>query len=251
MSSPVTLDPNLYTQVGLDSGSLTMLGTVVHSFTEQGDYRCVLHRGEETLGVFYVKVDMQSAAAHVDVDLATLSEKGGDDCGCAHHHDEAGPHFVVNPRGYAVLHVTKGAGGYSVHVERADDNPRQKAWDSQELGKGDFFAASILRPGTYSVTNGDGGGKGEVVVTYPTLGKFRNPPPAPVRFQLTKAAIRPNRAKIQPGQGLVFEPRVPSRVKIELLRPDDGPAAAGQIKRAGWRSNRLPAQARRRKKAAG
>ena len=35
----MTFDRNLFTQIGLDSGSLTMLGAVIHSFRKPGEYR--------------------------------------------------------------------------------------------------------------------------------------------------------------------------------------------------------------------
>ena len=41
-----TIDPNLYTQIGLDSGSLTILGSIVHSLGDPGEYRVALHHGE-------------------------------------------------------------------------------------------------------------------------------------------------------------------------------------------------------------
>ena len=48
----VTFDPHLFTQIGLDSGSLTMLGTVVHSFAQPGEYRCVVHEGPDVKASF-------------------------------------------------------------------------------------------------------------------------------------------------------------------------------------------------------
>ncbi len=48
----MTFDQNLFTQIGLDSGSLTMLGGVTHRFLEPGQYRGVVYRGKESLGNF-------------------------------------------------------------------------------------------------------------------------------------------------------------------------------------------------------
>jgi hypothetical protein len=224
----LTLDPNLYTQIGLDSGSLTMLGTIVHNLPEPGEYRGVIYRGTEVQTVFYVKVDKESAAAHVNVDLAKLTEPSSDP-------QEPGDHFVVNPRGYVVLHVSGGRGGYHVLIAKAEDNPKQKPFDSRELTERDIFAAIIIRPGAYSVTNLLTKARGEVVVRYPTPGKFVYPPPNPVKVECAQGAIEPKRIELQPGQGLVYHPKVPSRIKIELLKPDDGPGRSRVPVRDGWR----------------
>jgi len=68
----MTFDKNLFTQVGLDSGSLTMLGGVTHRFLEPGQYRGVVYQGKEILGGFYISVDKDSAAAQANIDLAAF-----------------------------------------------------------------------------------------------------------------------------------------------------------------------------------
>lgn len=225
-----TLDANLYNQIGLDSGSLTMLGTIVHPITEPGEYRGVVHRGESVEAVFYIKVDKESAAARTDIDLTIISGESSDECKCSSDH-----HFTVNPRGYIVFHVSKGSGGYFIIVEKAEENSKVKPFDSRDLKEGDLFAATILRPGIYSVTNLHTKSKGEIVVTYPHVGKFVNPPPQPVRITSSRDAHEPKKVIIQPGQGLIFEPKVSSRFKIDLLKADDGPSQSNIPLRDGWR----------------
>jgi hypothetical protein len=230
-----TLDANLYTQIGLDSGSLTMLGTVVHQIAEAGEYRGVLHHGADVEATFYIKVDKQSAAAQANIDLATLTETTQDECKCSSGHHGGTRHFVVNPRGYVVFHVSKGGGGYYVVVEKAEENTKGKPFNSTELNDGDLFAATILRPGSYSFTNLETKARGELVVTYPTVGKFANPPPAPARISSGREGLEPKKVVVQPGQGIIFEPKAPSRFKIELLKADDGPAQPKAPARDGWR----------------
>ncbi|HVP22991.1 MAG TPA: hypothetical protein VMS77_03665 [Conexivisphaerales archaeon] len=230
-----TMDANLYTQIGLDSGSLTMLGTVVHSIPEPGEYRGVLHRGDSVEAVFYVKVDKESASAQANIDLSALGESSSDECKCHSGHHSGAHHFVVNPRGYVVLHVSKGSGGYFVVIEKAEENSRAKPFDSRSLQEGDLFAATILRPGTYSFTNLSTKAQGEVVVPYPVVGKFANPPPAPLRITSTRVSHEPKRIVVQAGQGMIFEPKVPSRFKIELVKADDGPSRPKAPARDGWR----------------
>ena len=50
----LTFDRNLFVQIGLDSGSLTMLGTIVHSFSKPGLYRGVVHEGEKVKATFTI-----------------------------------------------------------------------------------------------------------------------------------------------------------------------------------------------------
>ena len=68
----VTFDRNLFMQIGLDSGSLTMLGTIVHSFAQPGEYRGVVHEGAQVKAVFTISSDKSSANAQASIDLASL-----------------------------------------------------------------------------------------------------------------------------------------------------------------------------------
>lgn len=230
----MTFDQNLFTQIGLDSGSLTILGAVIHSFKEPGEYRGSVHQEGGDQAVFYVTVDKNSSVAQLDIDLASLT-KPSDPC-C----EGSQNHFSVNPKGYAVFHVSAGSGGYSVHIRRAEENPKEKVFNSQELNEGDIFSAIILRPGTYSIANTLSNARAEVAVSYPGTGKVAYRPPAPVRVEVEPKNFEPRRIELKPGQGLTFDCKVPSRIKIALLKPDDGPRHPSQTGRSGWKKNTLP-----------
>ena len=145
-----TIDPNLYTQIGLDSGSLTILGSIVHSLGDPGEYRVALHHGESVEGVCFITADKNSPAAQVTVDLAALSaapeQAGGNtpgDKGCCCGGGEqgaGGQSFTVNPKGYVLFRVSGGGGGYYVHVRRIDEDPKDKGYDSRAIGGGDLFS---------------------------------------------------------------------------------------------------------------
>jgi hypothetical protein len=248
----LTFDQNVFTQVGLDSGSLTVLGSVVHSFQEPGEYRGSVHKVDGGQAVFYITVDKNSPAAHVNIDLATLkefSEKSEEDC-CD---EETVNHFTVNPKGYAVFHVSAGSGGFSVHVRRTEEDPNEKVFNSQQLGEGDIFSAVILRPGTYSMSNrlGADSEKGKekekekerarAVVSYPEMDKTAYRPPEPVRVQVSPRGFEPARISLKPAQGLVFDIKTSARIVIELVEPDDGPRDDKPTpRRRGWMKNSLP-----------
>jgi hypothetical protein len=237
----LTFDQNLFTQTDLDSGLLTILGSVIHSFSEPGEYRGSVHKAGDTQAVFYITVDKNSPAAHVNIDLATLPEYSSatkKEC-CD---ESTASHFTVNPRGYVVFHVSGGSGGFSVHVRRADEDPKTQVFNSQELGAGDLFSASIIRPGTYSVANQlvKTNAQAVVVVSYPQMEKTAYRPPAPVHVQVGPGGFEPARNELKPGQGLVFEVKASARIVVALVKPDDGPGQTQQPPPRGWLKNTLP-----------
>jgi hypothetical protein len=215
-----TLDRNFFTQIGLDSGALTMLGTVVHSFGEPGEYRAVVSGGNQQ-ATFYISADRSCAVAGVEIDLASVANPSPGSNSCA---GQGAPHFVVHPKGYAVFHVSGGSGGYWVTARRADEDPDIKPYDTRELQDGDFFSAILLRPGTYSIKNMLSDARARVTVTYPVTGNAPYQPPEP-RLIDVAATIEPDDVVVQPMQGLNFNVHRAARIVIELLEPDDGPGA--------------------------
>jgi hypothetical protein len=223
-----TFDRNLYTQIGLDSGALTMLATVVHTFREPGEYRGTIRKEGDGKGTFYICVDKESPVAHADIDLASLTGPGPglSDEGCDCRGESAGGErrFTVNPRGYVMFRVASGPGGYNVHVRKAAEAEDTKIFDSRKLGDGALFSATILRPGTYSVTNALGKGRADLTVSYPVRSKTAYRPPAALRVSVTAKGFEPSAIKLAPAQGVIFECAAQARIKIDLVKPDDGPA---------------------------
>lgn len=218
-----TFDPNLFTEIARDSGALTILAVIVHSFGEPGEYRGTVRREEKTVATFYVSVDKACAVADTKIDLAKLASPTSDAGGCCPAGD--GPRFVVHPKGYAVFHVSSGAGGYAVNVRRADDNPEVKAYDSRVLEPGDIFSTVLMRPGRYAIRNELSGAEAEVTVAYPVVGKVPYKPPPAQEVELGET-IDPRRIQLQPVQGLNFRVDAPARIRIDLLEADDGPGPA-------------------------
>jgi len=211
---------HLFTQTSLDSGSLTMLGSVVHNFSEPGNYRGRVVRGTETTASFRLRVDEECPAMQVNIDLATLAspvpEPVVDESACP----EPGRQFAVNPKGYTLFYVSQGRGGYATLVGKPEEGYEAQPFDSRELKEGDMFASTIIRPGIYSVVNVVTGAQGEIAVAYPRIGTAPYRPPAPVFIECTENALAPDRIEIKPAQGQVYRCRVPSRIAIELIRPN-------------------------------
>jgi hypothetical protein len=247
----LTFDQNLFTQTALDSGSLNMLGTLVHSLSEPGQYRCAVYRGTENIASCQIVAHKDSPVAQANIDLSILDPSIIDApslsvadqeprcCGGGTHGSEAAQ-FTVNPKGYVVFHVSSGAGGYAVTIRKAAQDPSTSIFDSRELSQGDVYSAAIIRPGTYSLENVLTKAKGQAVVAYPRMGDTAYRPPAPVEIQCSAHQITPERVDLQPGQGLNFRFDVRSRIKIELLKADDGPGKPLGPNTRGWRRATLP-----------
>ncbi len=214
-----TLDRNFFTQIGLDSGALTMLGVIVHTFGEASEYRGAVISGDGNEAIFYVSVDPGCAVAGVNIDLAALA---GTAPGAAA--GGQGPRYVVHPKGYAVFRVAGGPGGYAVSVRKAVEDPEVTAYDTRALQPGDIFSAILMRPGRYSVRNVLGDAKAEVTVSYPGDGKAAYKPPAPEAVELGET-IEPAHIRLKPMQGMNFNVRTAARIVIELQEADDGPRA--------------------------
>ncbi|MHB1935457.1 MAG: hypothetical protein ACYCOR_02595 [Acidobacteriaceae bacterium] len=252
----LTFDRNLFTQIGLDSGSLSMLGGVTHRFLEAGQYRGVVYRGDEGLGHFYINVDKNSPVAQANIDLASFDSSlsvpatnaAGTSCSCEGEHAKSDTTFDLNPKGYAVFHVSAGAGGYAVRVSKAAEDPKQQnPFDSRELKGEDIFSAVILRPGTYSVSNTLGGkAKGKITVSYPKTGKTAYRPPSPAKVVCSDRGLEPGNVELQPGQAVLFHATAPSRIAVELMQADDGPGNRAEHARAGWRKAALPEEKRKK-----
>ncbi len=215
-----SFDSHLFTQFGLDSAKLTMAASVIHSFGEAGQYRGTVRRGAGPEATFYVSVDKHCAVAQENIDLARIvagPPNAGDCCGAGGEH-----RFVVHPKGYVLFHVGGGAGGFSVNVRIASDEPDLPAYDTQrQLLPGDRFAGVLLRPGTYVMRNLLTQAEGELVVAYPVLGKTPNRP-SPVSIE-SGAYFEPRRVELVPAQGIVFDIQQAAHIQVELVRPDDGP----------------------------
>jgi hypothetical protein len=227
-----TFDRHFFTQIGLDSAALTMLGTVVHGFGEPGEYRGTVRTGDQLEGTFYVSVDQSCAVAQVNIDLAALTSPT-----VARSGKQPEQRFVVHPKGYAVFHVTGGRGGYWINVRRAEEDRDLEAYDSRRLQEGDIFSGILLRPGTYSITNTLSKAQAEATVAYPSMGKTAYQPPAPIDVECGET-FRPRSIRLSPMQGLNFQVKSPTRIKIELTRPDDGPRSRPERTKGGTKKGR-------------
>lgn len=220
----------LFEQTGFDSGSLTLAGAIVHQFAEPGEYRGVSLRNDRRDAVFYLKVEDGSAVNQVNIDLAALAENPKETSSCCGKGAAGGAKsFTLGLKGRAVFHVSGGSGGYALHIGKSSPEPAPREFDSLELKGGDLFAATFVRPGTYSVKNlaSKGAAKSilEVDVAYPRAGETAYQPPQPVRIECSREGFHPaGKVKLQALQGCIFVCDAAARITAELLKPHDPPA---------------------------
>lgn len=217
----------IFSQANLDSGSLTMLTSIIHRFTELGEYHATILRGADIVGRFSIvvgdrKTPQASSTAEVqqsiNIDLKRLDLPLS-----KHLESEEGNCFMLRSRGYAVFHVSTGVGGYIVEIRKTGtEHGGVKVFDSLELKDEDIFTATVLRPGTYSIINVNTKAKAELVVAYPEIGKIPRQPET-VQIECTKNALIPDKIRINPTQGLLFRFKTNSRIKIKLIKPEDRP----------------------------
>ena len=224
------LNPLVFSQINLDSASLTMLTSTIHKVSEAGNYDGTIMRGSDTVGLFRLTaIDVpptdcaSEAKSQVNIDLKSLDLPVSD-----HIESLSNNCFKVRTGGYAVFHVSGGAGGYSVELQKIGEQ-KTKVFDSKKLGENDNFIATVLRPGTYNITNIDNKTKAEIIVAYPEIGKIPKHPQA-VKVECNQKAITPGKIKINPTEPLLFSFKTTSRIKIELTKPEDRPKKIQQPK---------------------
>ena len=234
-------DLPIFTQTSFDSGALSGLGAVVHRLTQAGEHRVTVLQGEKPIQTFPMRVTAKPAQPpalgphplpaagpvelHVDLGRA-LAAPGR--AAALQPEDMA-----VVEQGYAVFHAPPGSSGLAVQLNAPQAGTGAPSFDSRKLQNGDIFAVTLLRPGRYSLTNalhGAGTMQGEIRVSYPVIGDKPYSPPEPLQVQVGEGGFQPSSIQLQPMQGLIFHiGNVAARIQIELVEPDDGPPAGGNL----------------------
>ena len=216
------INTTLFTQIGLDSGALTRLGAVIHPVSEPGSYRGVVLVGDEQVADFAFVV-AQGGRTQLDVDVAALTEERDDNCGCGPKSDRMAP---LAPGGHLVVHVGSGRSAYWVLLSAEDSGQSRVELDTRELRSGDLFAATVLRPGRYAVTNTVSGASATLEVPYPESGRQPMQFGDPVRVRVS-GGFEPAELTARPGQGQLYAVEEAARIVLELVEPYDREPAVG------------------------
>lgn len=225
----------------LESARLGPLGMIAHRLSEEGLYEGAIIEGRIIVGRFQLTVSKDCEASQVDLDLARLIQRVAA--------GEAKPwQFRLGPEGYMMLFLSHGAGGYRVVLEKAPsprmpEAKRAAVFDSETLGPGDLFIATLLRPGRWRVTEATSKTEGEIQVAYPKPAKTPLRPGAEVTtVKVTDGGFKPAKVKTGAAQGVIFaiESKQASLV-IDLVDEDNGPTRQAPPKvrrRVRWQNPR-------------
>jgi len=210
-----------------DSASLSMLSSIIHKFTQAGEYHCTVKRGDDIVGRFSIAVtDNNAETASCSCQIATQANidlKALDLPSTQHFESQMANCFELALGGYAVFHVSNGAGGYSVEIDKIGHETKAlKVFDSRQLKEDDLYAVTVLRPGKYSVLNEVTKAKAELTVAYPERGKISKQPQS-IHIKCGKDTIEPNKIHINPTEPIVFHFATTSRLKLILVEPEDRP----------------------------
>jgi hypothetical protein len=249
------LNRALFVNRPLDSGALTVLATLIHRFTEPGDYELFVRREGRLIARSPVQVigqlpdasggpagDVRTKAAgsgasyQVNIDLATIGQSTGD---C-----EPEPTYVVATGGVMGFYVSAGTGRYTVALTRILADKKMTVLDSAAgLPEGDFFAVTLVRPGVYSVTNRLADAQARVDVNLPKPEGYR--PSDASLVQAVRGGFEPAEMKLFSGQSLVFQCQTAAHLVVELIEPspsisERGETSDGERPRYTVRKRRKP-----------
>lgn len=229
------LNRALFTSRPLDSGAITVLATLLHRFTEAGDYEIFVSRDGQLTGRGVVQVvgdlpepprgEPGSAARpktrgvgapnQVNLDLATIGQAADN------LQRVAGGSLATG--GIMGFFAGSGMGRYNVTITRIAGAKKEIVLDNAKgLPEGDFFAVTFLRPGLYSVVNRPADAKAGVRVELPKPGEYR--PGRATLVQAVRGGFEPGELSLFSGQSLLFQCQVPSQFVIELVEPAPGTA---------------------------
>jgi hypothetical protein len=227
----------LLEQTTWDSGAPSGTAAVVHRFQSPGSYFATALLEDTVVGGVELAVlerpgqpEVEGPPPSARVDLSWIRRGLRERL-----HPGQGERSLVAQEGYVLFSNAEQATGYAVRVTRPEQ--QEGVFDTRELGADDLFSVTMVRPGTYTVSNTLTGAGGRVTVAYPTIGDTPYRPPGPASVVCRADGFDPRSVDLQPAQGLIFSFEVPSRILITLAEPDDGPAER-RPSTARWRSAR-------------
>ncbi len=256
------LNRALFAGRSLDSGALAPLTTLLHRFTEAGDYELFVRRDGQLIGRSIVRVvgelpraepprgtDMgrgdgpgnaaprpvpAGATYQTNIDLATF---GATAAGCA---PEAAA-TVLATGGVLGFYVGDGMSRYNVTLTRLTGDKKETVLDSAAgVPEGDFFAVTFVRPGVYTVANRLDKGQMKVEVKLPTEKGYR--PNDGALVQVGRGGFDPANVSLYSGQSILFQCRTAAQFAVELEKAaPETLRAADERRRHTVRKRRPPA----------
>ena len=220
----MVLNRPVFTQQRFSSASLTVLTTLIHRFTEPGAYQVTV-TGGGTTRVDSVNVAAAGAHQQVNIDMSKSGNgrggaptgRAGAGCCCE---PAAGRDLVVG--GVVAFYASAGTGAYRVAVTHMGEREKRVVLDSAKtVPKGDYFALTLVRPGTYTITDELSSATATVKVRVPERG--RTDTEAVTLMALGERGFEPSATELLAGQSVVVDLGAEGRIACVLDDPDATP----------------------------
>ncbi|MFM9946447.1 MAG: hypothetical protein ACKV1O_00765 [Saprospiraceae bacterium] len=195
------------------SAGVSVLSYIVHPLKDAGIYFGKIYKGEKLLDEFKIACLEGCNEKQVNINLSDfnfqqIAEKGQKT-------------YELSSEGYLLLYDSASNNDYQIRLEMASkDRSPKVVFDTKVLDEGDFYAATLLRPGEYKGRNLKNNAEFEVTVVYPDNKQITKSSEVipPANIEVKKDGFYPASVKINPGQGLVFTIKTPSTIELGLKK---------------------------------
>jgi hypothetical protein len=213
-----------------DSASPSGLCAVYHKCRDVGEYVCEFLRNDEPIGRVFVKVgEEQDGAKRLPSELKFDKHRLVSRYGKRQGIDTAAEQYEIAQAGYVRFSSSRSRDDYTIVMTNSSNPAATVVFDSRRLDAGDIFAAVLIRPGKYTISNTLSGSRGEIIVAYPVVGKEPYRPPVRLSVDSDRGGFSQTQISLKPAQELSVQIKVPSRITIELTEADDGPSLSSPV----------------------
>ena len=182
------INQGLLVQRPFSSKTLQVLTTLIHRFSQKGDYDLFIRRDGQLIHRALVQVVTDNAPHQIDIDMAALAVNSSD--------KQDVKRYAIKTIGALCFYASQGMGSYTVMLIHLGKKHKEVVLDSsRQLPAGDFFAVTPVEPGVYRVTCSETNSKAELQVLMPKQGdEYR--PDRPVLLSLSEHGFERDRTRI-------------------------------------------------------
>lgn len=235
--STMVLNRPVFTQHRFASFELTVLSTLIHRFGEAGTYQVTVTGGGQTR-TDSLNVSTVGSHQQVNIDMsqpgnaagAGFAAEGANGCCCE---PAAGRDLAVG--GVVAFYASAGTGSYQVSVTNLGEREKRVVLDSAKtVPQGDYFAVTLVRPGSYRMVDELSRAEAQAHVSIPERERIDTQHVA--MLKLGEGGFEPSSVRLHSGQSIFVECGQEARLLVELLDSEDSSVAT----RSGKHTFRRP-----------